>query len=166
VLHSAWVWGGDPDSIHILLLVYGKDEKALNEQLGQRKAELAKSSGTVLVKELSAGRQPDSKEHFGFADGIGQPVIEGNERHEKKPKGTHRACDCRKGRVSSFLATLTNMGYLPPAPPLMLPMIPVRLLPRYEVPLDLRFADQSMAKDLRDLGFNGSYLVSVSWHRT
>ena len=33
---SAWDWGGDPDSIHILLLVYGKDEKALNEQLGQR----------------------------------------------------------------------------------------------------------------------------------
>jgi len=155
---SAWDWGGDPDSIHILLLVYGKDEKALNEQLGQRKVELAKSSGTVLVKELSAGRQPDSKEHFGFADGIGQPVIEGNERHETKQRArTGHATVVKAGEF--ILGHVNEYGIPTTSPTVDVAYDPRRLLPRYEVPLDLRFADQSMAKDLRDLGFNGSYLV-------
>src|SRR5258707_12820646 len=55
---SAWDWGGDPDSIHILQLVYGKDAKSLNEQLGKRKAEIVTSSAPSLVREPSSGRPP------------------------------------------------------------------------------------------------------------
>ena len=36
---------------------------------------------------LSAGRQPDSREHFGFADGISDPVMDGTGRE-------HEDCDC------------------------------------------------------------------------
>jgi Dyp-type peroxidase family len=155
---SAWDWGRDPDSIHILLLAYGKDEKALDEQLRQRRAELGASSGVVLVKELSAGRQPDSKEHFGFADGIGQPVIEGNERHEKKQRArTGHATVVKAGEF--ILGHVNEYGISTTSPTVDAAYDPGGLLPRYDVPLDLRFSDQSMAKDLRDLGFNGSYLV-------
>ena len=42
----------------------------------EKRAEFAQSGLTELLT-FGAGRQPDSHEHFGFADGMGQPAIEG-----------------------------------------------------------------------------------------
>jgi Dyp-type peroxidase family len=155
---SGWDWGSDADSIHFLLLVYGVDEKTLEVQLQQRKAELTRAGGLVLVKELSAGRQPDSKEHFGFADGIGQPVIEGNDRHERKQRArTNHATVVKAGEF--ILGYVNEYGTPTLGPIVEAAQDPRGFLPPYKVPADLRFSDQSASKDLHDLGMNGSYLV-------
>jgi Dyp-type peroxidase family len=155
---SSWDWGRDPDSIHLLLLVYGANENALDAELKKRKAELMRSSGLTVVRDLSAGRQPDNKEHFGFADGIGQPVIEGNERHERKQfNRTHHATVVKAGEF--ILGYINEYGIPTLGPIVHAADDPAGLLPAYKVPDDLRFSGQSADKDLRDLGLNGSYLV-------
>ncbi len=81
-----WDWGGDDKSepIDILLLLFGKDEPTLDSVVSQHQANFA-SGGVTKVRALGAGRQPDIHEHFGFADGMGQPAIEGTFQTDKAP---------------------------------------------------------------------------------
>src|SRR5579864_8457938 len=75
---SNWDWGGTATSqVDLLLLLYGKDENVLKSRLLAKREQLAVSGGLAEVAVLEAHRQPDSHEHFGFNDGVGQPVMEG-----------------------------------------------------------------------------------------
>lgn len=94
---SEWVWGGEKNPTDALLLVFGSDENALAEQLKQRRAEMATDGGIQEVLALSAGRQPDTREHFGFADGIGQPVVEDGGRLERQKDRTGHATVMKAG---------------------------------------------------------------------
>ncbi|HEY8186719.1 MAG TPA: Dyp-type peroxidase [Pyrinomonadaceae bacterium] len=76
-----WDWGGNAESdetkaVDILLLLFGQDEATLDELVNKNRARLA-DGGLKELQALGAGRQPDIHEHFGFADGMGQPAIEG-----------------------------------------------------------------------------------------
>ena len=73
---TKWMWGNDKKQVDALLLIFAADENVLKSQVQFRHQELA-ASGFAEVVVLSAGRNPDSHEHFGFSDGIGQPVMEG-----------------------------------------------------------------------------------------
>lgn len=73
---EAWRWGGDgADPIHILLMLFALDAPALaalHESVAGHPAE----AGLRLVAELETHHLGD-REHFGFHDGISQPVVEG-----------------------------------------------------------------------------------------
>ena len=74
-----WNWGGTgTDPVHVLLLVYGVDENARDGRLTALLP--VADSGLVDVVTLRAGRPRNAKEHFGFLDGVGQPVVAGSGR--------------------------------------------------------------------------------------
>lgn len=72
-----WQWGGpNSEQIHILLMLYARDEETLKTFYG------ANSSGFENAGLSQVGRKLETiplngKEHFGFADGISQPIIAG-----------------------------------------------------------------------------------------
>ena len=82
--HWEWGWdGSDPaKAVDVLLMVYGSDEGTLDALLAEKRSEF-EQNGFAEMRTLSAGRQDDSHEHFGFADGMGQPAIEGTFQVEK-----------------------------------------------------------------------------------
>ncbi|MDB5159515.1 MAG: peroxidase [Mucilaginibacter sp.] len=92
-----WAWGNDKKPVDILLLLFAKDETELARQRKQLDERIGANSGVGLVIALAAGRQPDSKEHFGFLDGIGQPVIEGTGREAKQVDRTGHATVIKAG---------------------------------------------------------------------
>jgi hypothetical protein len=61
-----WTWGNAQNPVDILLLLFANGEEELDKQVALRKMEVQQSGGVTLIKSLGAGRQPDSKEHFGF----------------------------------------------------------------------------------------------------
>ncbi|MBC7931178.1 MAG: Dyp-type peroxidase [Rubrivivax sp.] len=92
-----WRWGNEQNPIDVLLLVFAADEKELEVQLGRQREWVRTSGGIQEVLALSAGRQPDTKEHFGFADGIGQPVIEDSGRLPRQLQRTGHATVLKAG---------------------------------------------------------------------
>jgi Dyp-type peroxidase family len=75
---ARWDWGSNDASkaVDVLLLLFGKDEQTLDDVIRDQSAKFTQN-GLTEILALGAGRQPDSHEHFGFADGMGQPAIEG-----------------------------------------------------------------------------------------
>lgn len=127
---SAWRWGNEPNPVDILLLVFAAGEEELEVQLGRQREELKTSGGVEEVLTLSAGRQPDTKEHFGFADGIGQPVIEESGRLPRQMDQTGHATVLKAGEF--IIGQEDDYGFAP-------------LIPR--------------AAGMEDFGRNGTYLV-------
>lgn len=155
-LPDAWNWGNG-DHIHLMLMVFGREETVLEVQLRAFK-ESTTAGGLSLVKALSAGRQPDTKEHFGFADGIAQPVIDGNERHGiKQMARTGHATVIKAGEF--ILGYINEYDIFPASPTVDAHTDRRGVLRAYEMPEDLRLATHREGQSLRDLGRNGSYLV-------
>lgn len=127
---EGWDWGGEENSIDILLLVFAEDENMLDAQAGLRVGEIESCGGLQKVLVLAAGRQSDTKEHFGFEDGIGQPVIEGSGSEVKQQERTRHSTIIRAGE---FI-----LGY--------------------ENELDICVA-LPVAKGMPEFGRNGTYLV-------
>ncbi len=131
-----WSWGGPGRRGHVLLLVFaqeGDQERFEGEQCA------ALDEAFEIVHDMP-GLSVQDFEHFGFRDGISQPILE----------GTHRARDYpdQVVRTGEFiLGYLNEHDRLPPSP-----CVPTDRDPRR------RLAD---AKDGggRDFGRNGSYLV-------
>lgn len=146
---SNWDWGGSDETkaVDILLLLFGADEDTLDAFIKRQRAGFA-SSGIIELLALGAGRQPDSHEHFSFADGMGQPVIEGSRASDKTAPGNL----LKPGEV---LLSHTN-AYDKPAdsPRVALSRDPQNLL-RLAPPT----AASADAPPTHDLGYNGTYLV-------
>ena len=147
---AKWDWGGDEEStaIDILLLLFGQDEPTLDSVVNQHQTNFA-SGGLTKVLALGAGRQPDIHEHFGFADGLGQPAIEGTFQ-------TDKAAARNVIKAGEILLSYTN-DYGKPADSPMVSLASDRngLLP--EPPPTKGSTSAQLAT--RDLGRNGTYVV-------
>ena len=150
---SGWDWGSKPEnSVDVLLLLFGKDQPTLDAEV-ERQRNACANSGLELVKILLAGRQPDSHEHFGFADGIGQPVMEGTGNKQRQLERTHHATELP---VGEFLLGHPNVyGVVAPSPAVKKEDDPQQLLP--VVPADA--TGLTAEAGMHDFGRNGSYLV-------
>ena len=149
---AKWTWGGKNNPVGALLLIYAKDEEVLNAQRQQRQQELA-ANGFSEVAVLTAGRQPDSHEHFGFNDGIGQPVMEGTGNKQRQLARTNHATELPAGE---FLMGFTNVyGVTADSPVVAAADDPHKSLP--DVPDDT--TGLHAQSGMRDLGRNGTYLV-------
>jgi Dyp-type peroxidase family len=74
---SKWLWGGPGnDRVDLILMVFGKDE-AIAENFYQELKEKF-DAGYAVVHVLNGKPLPNDREHFGFKDGISQPVIKGS----------------------------------------------------------------------------------------
>jgi len=72
-----WQWGGKKnEEVHLLLMLYAKDENELKNLFEKVSNDFVKY-GLNLLKKLDTSNIIERKEHFGFHDGIAQPVIKG-----------------------------------------------------------------------------------------
>jgi Dyp-type peroxidase family len=146
---SNWNWGGgEAKFVDILLLLFAADETTLDGHLRQRRSDFSRG-GVVEALGLGAGRQPDSHEHFGFADGIAQPVIEGS------PQANGAAARNLVKAGEFLLGYINDYGKPADSPQVSPARDPRGLLPD-AVQVD---GTRSAAPALRDLGRNGTYLV-------
>ncbi|WP_340114845.1 Dyp-type peroxidase [Maribellus mangrovi] len=72
-----WQWGGPKsEPIHILLMHYASDEETL-QAFYANSSDAFKNDGLTQVGPKLETLSLNGKEHFGFADGISQPIIAG-----------------------------------------------------------------------------------------
>ena len=81
-----WCWGG-PHAVDVLLMVFADTEPQFHMALNRvRPSSLA----MTLVKEVIARPlQENKREHFGFVDGISQPILVGTTDGERYPESVH-----------------------------------------------------------------------------
>jgi Dyp-type peroxidase family len=141
---KSWWWGNTANPADVIVLLYAPDEPAI-DAYETAQADRAANSGFTVVKKLRAGRQPDTKEHFGFNDGVGQPTIAGHESEKRQKERTGHATGLPPGE---FLMSYTD-AYNNHAPsPTVDPAIdPKKILPR------------DREGKGHDLGRNGTYMV-------
>jgi Dyp-type peroxidase family len=131
-----WAWGSpDTAAIDLALLLYAATPAALAQVL-ERYRNLD-GTGLREVHRLEARR--DDREHFGFHDGISQPVIEG--LHAGLPRDTIKAGEFLLGYENEY-GQFTDRPLLDPAED-----------PHHLLPVDPQGSGR------RDLGRNGTYLV-------
>ena len=151
---SNWDWGGNAaNQVDLLLLLYGKDENVLKSRLLAKREQLAATGGLEEVALLEAHRQPDSHEHFGFNDGIGQPVMEGTGNKDRQLKRTHHATELPAGE---FLMGHPNVyGVIADGPVVSAGADPGNCL----APIRTEAGRLNVTLGMHDLGLNGTYLV-------
>lgn len=141
---ASWRWGGPGSPVHVLLLIYGKGEKELDRE--KERWQGPTDAGVTEILTLDAGRQPDAKEHFGFMDGIGQPIVAGSGRFEGQKKRTGHATELPAGEF--VLGYRNTYGE-----PSLSPTVDAALDAGAALPMS------EIAPGRHDLGLNGSYLV-------
>jgi Dyp-type peroxidase family len=136
---EAWVWGGPrTPGVDVLLLLYATDAPELDALRALHVARLS-AEGMREVATLET-RELDAFEHFGFHDGISQPIIEGLSK-------TGPWADTL--RAGEFLLGYPNEYRLYTMRPFVsASMDPKGLLPTHPT-----------QRGSHDLGRNGSYLV-------
>ena len=115
-----WLWGApDQDRIDILLLVYEKDKVRLCDQVAWLQA-VCSSSGVHAVELLQAG-PTKNREHFGFVDGISQPLIDGDGPFEDVyQKALGRSGLTARVKAGEFiLGYIDESGHVAPSSTLM-----------------------------------------------
>jgi Dyp-type peroxidase family len=146
-----WVWGGPggPET-DALLLIFAPDEEQLARSLARHRERLA-GQGVAEVAALDT-HDIGYREHFGFRDGLSQPVLTGNgdagpALHAVQPG-------------EFLLGHLNSHGQYPRSP-----LVPADLDPRNVLPTRPHDAGCAAAPlpqglaDAHDFGRNGSYLV-------
>jgi Dyp-type peroxidase family len=158
---EGWDWGGNdpndptkPDetrAVDILLMIFAEKEATLDELLAEKRSQF-EESGIEELRTLSAGRQDDSHEHFGFADGMGQPAIEGTFQEAKAAaRNVLKTGEMLLGYINDY------------GKPADSPMVDAARDPKRYLSLPRAVDDAGVATgartDLHDLGLNGTYLV-------
>ncbi|MEX2401099.1 MAG: hypothetical protein WD423_10035 [Rhodothermales bacterium] len=141
---SEWRWGGpDTDAVHVLVLLFGRDEEALETACA--KVRNAYRGVTELARLDTYSFEP-IREHFSFRDGIAQPIIEGLSR-TGPPENTLPPGEFILGYENAY-------DKLPASPTVAPERDPDVLLPRVDA-----VTDGGNASVVGDFGRNGSYLV-------
>lgn len=143
-----WRWGGtqaDAEPIHVLLMLYARaparGDDAQLEALYEKHRVRFEAAGLVEVERLPTLGLRDRKEHFGFADGIAQPIIDGTPR-AKSTANTRNVVAA--GEI--ILGYRNEYGKYPDGPTIPPALDPEHLLPELE-------------DGTHDLGHNGTYVV-------
>jgi len=151
-----WAWGGtdkeghtdEGKAVDILLMVFAENEELLKALLAKTTAEFPQN-GVAEIERLGAGRNDDSHEHFGFADGMGQPAIEDTFQVKKAPaRNVIKAGEILLGYVNDY-------GKPADSPSVSAGLDSAHALPD---PAPVNEAPQDQGTR-HDLGRNGTYLV-------
>ena len=150
-----WEWGGnDPagntdeaKAVDILLMVFAETEDLRNALLAEKRSEFGQN-GLAELRELSAGRNDDSKEHFGFADGMGQPAIEGTFQVDSaKARNVLKTGEILLGYINDYDKPADS------------PMVKAARDPNNLLRPPSASDGVRPPPGLQDLGLNGTYLV-------
>lgn len=134
---GTWTWGGPTSrGVDLLVMIYAIDHEAAAEA---RQIVDRERGGASVIAELNTSTLTD-REHFGFHDGISQPVIEGTGR-SGSPENTIKAGEFVLGYENEY-------GRYTDRPSVSRASDPSGILP-------VLAGD----RDRSDLGKNGTYLV-------
>jgi len=153
--------GRTPATVHALLVLYDQTHEAL-EALAKSVGDKLSPHDVAIVRSMPLDLRLDeaqiAREHFGFADGISQPIPYGPGTRGRD--GAAYPQDPLHGvPLGEVLLGYSNAhGEIPPGP---------MVVTAQEVPLPVtadqgaveRLQKMEKAAALRDLGLNGSYLV-------
>lgn len=135
-----WLWGGSNNKEgHLLLMVFGKDEETALSYYSQLEQQF-QAAGLENIYAIDGLTLPFNKEHFGFRDGISQPIIKGSTR-------TGPADDFVN--AGEFILGYKNEYNVYPDSPLI----------QDEQGDYMSLADDIAGSGKKDLGRNGTYLV-------
>lgn len=81
---ETWLWGNQEKPVDLMLMIFSKDKKTMKDR-NREEQELYQEHGLSLILDepltpAALGKlKPGDfrKEHFGFADGISRPIVEG-----------------------------------------------------------------------------------------
>ena len=133
-----WRWGKDNNE-EILLILHAKTAEDLTAFLDEQ-VEFAGKGGLNITYTTKGYLGKDNKEHFGFHDGVSQPVIKGSGK-----KGP----EIDMIETGEFILGHKNEhGQFPSSPVLVVEQGNTALL-----------KDSPTQIGLKDLGFNGSFMV-------
>lgn len=147
---SQWRWGGPQSpAVDVLLLVYARDEQALDHALSLQRDRLSDHGLTEVVALRT--RDIGVREHFGFRDGLSQPQF----------AGLRAADPLHTVAPGEFLlGHLNGHGQYPRSPLVPAGLDRGDLLPRRPPgPTAAMAPVPAGLKDAHDFGRNGSYLV-------
>ncbi len=142
---AKWQWGGPANErVDIILMVFGKNESIVENYFQSLKQKF--EEGLSVVHILNGKPLPKDREHFGFRDGISQPVI----------KGSHVTAagnndDIEPGEF--VLGYKNEYDVYPDAPLLKMSQGKPELLAYNPGEYD------TIGKPFKDLGRNGTYFV-------
>ncbi|MBC8047636.1 MAG: Dyp-type peroxidase [Fimbriimonadaceae bacterium] len=135
-----WRWGGDHNApVHISLMVFGKDKETCMQHYEKLKKQY-EGHGLAEVFFIDGQTLPFNKEHFGFRDGISQPIIKGSGRFGPQDDIIN---------TGEFIIGYKNEYNVYPDAP---------LISDEQGDMNLLAADAG-GSGKKDLGRNGSYLV-------
>jgi Dyp-type peroxidase family len=98
-----WLWGGpSTPAIDLLVLLFARDEATLTSRYDSLKAAFAQEAGVSEVFKLDSVVDLDGKEHFGFADGISQPTVDGLSSRTDIPPNTVQPGEFILGYVNEY----------------------------------------------------------------
>jgi Dyp-type peroxidase family len=134
-----WSWGGTKnEELHVVLMVFGTDEETTLRYYERLKQQF--SPGMKELFQLDGRTLPRNKEHFGFRDGISQPIIKGSGRTGPEREFIN---------AGEFLMGYKNeYNVYPDTPVISDPQGNMNLLP-----------EDASGTGCKDLGKNGSYMV-------
>lgn len=150
-----WSWGGTKnDKLHAVLMLYAGDDEALDALVATQTDQLAAFEVKVLAKRLDGIELPGRKEHFGFRDGISQPLIAGLDETIPASMAADSARIFSEGGVLRNIVAAGEflLGY---------PNLYRRISqsPSVKEKSDPTGALRGHPEGGRDLGRNGSYMV-------
>lgn len=77
-----WQWGSPQKPVDVVVVCYAESPEKLKTEIGTAKRKMT-AAGVKLVSELPLAVKRDGKravEHFGFVDGVSQPIVRGTAR--------------------------------------------------------------------------------------
>jgi Dyp-type peroxidase family len=138
---DTWEYGNPDKPIHALLILQAENDSD-RQKLEDRHVDALKKHGAIVVASISGSNATVPGEHFGFNDGLSQPVIDGAPGHA----GTGTGDDVIK--AGEFILGYSNEYDVLPSSP----TVPQSCWPKSKLPPIDETAEL-------DLGHNGSYLV-------
>lgn len=163
-----WWWGNGPENrADAIVMIYARTKECLDELMKRRKEELngIEVAYELPLSEISVGsrdpyrqepREPNVVEHFGFVDGVSQPIIRGTLQAQRIKESIHLVSP------GEFIVGYPdNLGYLPPTASVAARDDPQNLLPSVGFDPFRQRPDfpEPQTSDRRDLGRNGTFLV-------
>ncbi len=142
-----WAWGSSQsgaEAIHLLLMLYALDNDQLERLAGELQSGFAAGGVKQIHQTLETVKLAEPKEHFGFRDGLSQPMIEGL----AKAQGAENPL-----AAGEFILGYSNAYGRFTERPLVDSTAP------HANDLPLAEGVDGQDKGKRDLGKNGSYLV-------
>jgi deferrochelatase/peroxidase EfeB len=144
---SKWQWGGpNNERVDLILMVFGKNEVIAENYFQSLKQQF--ESGLSVVHILNGKPLPNDREHFGFRDGISQPVIK-----ESKVAAAGNNDDIEPGEF--VMGYKNEYDIYPDAPLLKVAQGNLELLADNPG----GYENETIGKPFKDLGRNGTYFV-------